>query len=100
MLRPVKIMPRIIFARRFAESFKVTDRNAITNGTNQKSAINSNIPPGSIPIQISPDLTISIAPGSIKNNTLWADIATAMKSHSTAILIFKVKFSRIYYPLI
>jgi len=95
MLRTVKTMPRIIFAQRFAESLEVTERIAITNGTHQKIAINTNIPG---PIAISPDIIFSIMPGSIKDKTLWADIATAIKIHSTEILIFRVKVSIIYFP--
>jgi hypothetical protein len=40
----------------------------------------------------------SIAPGSMKDSTLWADIATAMKIDSTEILTFKIKLSRNHQP--
>ena len=63
-------------------------QEAMIKGISQKSAINTNIP---ALICISP--SCSIAAGSMKANTLWADIATAIKSHSTEILTFQVKRS-------
>ena len=84
----------IRFTLRFATSFKVTDRNAITNGTHQKSDMKNNI---SGPIAIAS--ISSIAPGPIKNNALSAERATAMKIHSTEILTFRIKLSRDYHLL-
>jgi hypothetical protein len=88
MFRSVKTMPRTIFAQRLAESFRIRDKKAMLKGTSQKSAINTNIP---ALICISP--SSSIAAGSMEAKLLWADIATAIKSHSTEILTFQVKRS-------
>jgi hypothetical protein len=95
MLTTVKIPPMIRFTLRFTTSFRVTDRNAITNGTHQKSDMKNNI---SGPIAIaSPS---SIAPGPIKDNALWAERATAMKTHNTEILTLrKIKSSRDHHLL-
>ena len=74
-------MPRIIFALRFATSFRVTDKNAMAKGINQKSKKNNNNPVViCIPSAI-PDIISSITPGVIKYNTIEADIATARKIH-------------------
>jgi hypothetical protein len=95
----VKIMPRIIFALRFATSFRVTDKNAIAKGTNQKSKKNNNNPVViCIPSAI-PDIISSIAPGAINPNIIEADIATARKIHRIVIFIFKSKVSISYQLL-
>ena len=70
-------MPRIIFALRFAKSFRVTDKKAMAKGINQKSKKNNNNPVViCIPSAI-PDIISSIAPGAINHNIIDADIATA-----------------------
>jgi len=98
MLRPVKTIATVRFAQRFAKSFKVADRKAITNGIHQKSVSSSNIP---CPITIFPDINPSITPGSMENSIQWADIDTAIKTQSTEILILKIGLSIIYdlHPL-
>ena len=94
-------MPRIIFAQRFALSFKMRDRTAITNGTQKYIiAITSNSSGVACMPTISPALISSITPGTIKYNIVLADIVTATNSHKTANLIFKAKSSRIYHLLI
>jgi len=68
-------------------------RKAMAKGINQKSKKNNNNPvliciPSAIP-----DIISSIPPVAINHNIIEADVATARKIHSTAILIFKSKIS-------
>jgi hypothetical protein len=84
MLRAVKTMPRTIFTLRFAESLKVTDRNAITNGTHNQSANTTNMTGPAASIS---DIIISNPPGSIKIIADSANRTPTIKIHSTESLI-------------
>ena len=89
MLKIVKTIPTIMLVHLLTEPLRVTDRNAMISGISQKSVTINNACSGSIPAQISPEIICSIMPGSINIKIEWADIATAMNIHSTAILVFK-----------
>ena len=86
-------MPRAKFTQRLAKPFSVMDRNASHSGISQKSDINTSIPDVSAEPSKLPDIISSIVPGSLNAVMLWTDIATAIKTHSTAILVFHLKIS-------
>lgn len=82
-------MPNTTFAQRFTEPVKVSERKAITNGTNIMTTA-AKISSGVICMPAStPALISCIAPGSKIAATNVIKNATVQKSHNTEILIFQ-----------
>jgi len=85
-----KTMPKMMFAQRFVEFFRVRDRKAIINGTNPTIANSSNSSGPIFMPSISPvNRNCCSTPGSISINISQAKKVPSTMSHSTEIFIFQ-----------
>jgi hypothetical protein len=95
-LRIVKIMAPMKFTQRLAGSLIVTAANASQSGPSQNSAVRTHSPPLAVTAH---SATFFIATGSAYMRIICADMDTAAKIHSTAILDFQRNVSTIGYLL-